>query len=77
MVKNFLDWLGRLERKNTFSFSLVIFLFLFVVQFVLQLVFSAEELFSSFWASIERMAFFSLGGGLVMFYFAARKKIER
>ena len=77
MVKNFLEWLGELEQNNSFGFTLVIFVVIFVAQLVIKLIFNASELFSDFWLSLEQIAFFSLGGALIIFYFAVRKKIGR
>ena len=77
MFKNFLNWLGELERKNSFSFGVVIFAILFILQLIIKLIFNTNELVTEFWKSIEQVAFFSLAGALIMFYFAARKKIER
>ena len=77
MFKKFLEWLRELEARHSLVLIVVIFLILFVLQILFQLVFNANLMFTRFVERIERFAFLSAGGALISLYFMLRKKIER
>jgi hypothetical protein len=77
MFKNIFEWLRQLEGRNSLVLPVVVFLILLVLQILFQLVFDAELLFTRFVERIQRFAFLSLGGALIVLYFVLRKKIER